>query len=292
MPQQPKISLLICTINDRISAVPQVLLSPHRDICYVVSMQYTDDLFLDQIPEELLQRDDVRVYPYFGAGLSANRNHALRHCTTELAIIADDDAHYTLDDLEAVMHLAEDHPEVGVYCLQVSHTDGKPHRNYPAYSFDYAHQPRGNYFVSCELVLRTDALLPTFDIRFGLGAPFLGCGEEEVFLYQAYRLGVKVHYFPLHLCTIPESPTTGSQFLTNKKVRHAKGAVLYVMHGLIGGLLRITLTALRTRKTESRCSLWWDMFLGMQYVWEHPLNEGVADELPLDFQPIDLTKLP
>lgn len=288
----PRLSLLICTINDRIAAVPEMLLPQNEQLCYVVSMQYTDDLFLEQIPAELESRSDVRVYPYFGAGLSANRNHALRHCMTELAVIADDDARYTWEDLKAVLALADAHPEIDVFCLQETHPDGTPLRPYAEHPFDYAHQPRGNYFISCELVLRINAELPAFDVRFGLGAPVLGCGEEEVFLYQSHRHGLNIHYFPQHLCTVRAVPTTGTQFLTNRKVRHAKGAVLYTMHGFIGALLRITLTALRLPRSVRRWEMWWDMFLGIRYLLQNPLNEGVADEIPLDFQPIDITKLP
>ena len=288
----PKLSLLICTINDRIAAVPEMLLPYDEQLCYVVSMQYTDDLFLAQIPPVLYERKDVFIYPYFGAGLSANRNHALKHCTTELAVIADDDVRYSFETLNAAISLADAHPTVDVFCLQVHNEDNHPIRSYADKEFDYAHQPKGNYFVSYEILLRIDATLPTFDVRFGLGAPYLGCGEEEVFLYQAHRLGANVRSFPQLLCWIPSTPTTGSQFLTNRKVRHAKGAVLYMFHGFIGALLRITLAAFRLPKGVGSVTIWWDMFLGIRYIWKTPLNEGIADDIPLDFQPIDITKLP
>ena len=289
---QPKLSILICTINDRITAVPDMLLPPCEEVCYVVSMQYTDDLFLTQIPSLLHERTDVHLYPYFGAGLSANRNHALRHCTTELAVIADDDAHYSFDSLKSAIQLADEHPDIDIFCLQVVREDEELIRSYASRSFDYANQPRGNYFASCEILIRTDASVPAFDVRFGLGAPYLGCGEEEVFLHQAHKQGVNIRYFPQILCRIPMTPTTGSQFFTNRKVRHAKGAVLYMMHGLIGSILRITLTAIRLPKNVGRLKIWWDMFLGIRYIWQNPLNEGIADDIPLDFQPIDITKLP
>ena len=289
---QPKLSILICTINDRITSVPDILLPQIEEVCYIVSMQYTDDLFLEQIPSVLHERTDVHVYPYFGAGLSANRNHALKHCTTELAAIADDDVRYTGETLRAAIALASTHPEVDIFCLQVLKEDGSPIRSYAHHQFDYAHQPKGNYFVSYEIIIRTDAALPAFDVRFGLGTSFLGCGDEEVFLYQAHRHGASIKYFPQVLCSIPMTPTTGSQFFTNRKVRHAKGAVLYMMHGFLGSLLRITITAFRLPSKVSRVSFWWDMFLGIRYIWQNPLNEGVADDIPLDFQPIDITKLP
>ena len=58
---QFKLSILICTINDRITAVPDMLLPPCEEVCYVISMQYTDDLFLSQIPSVLYER---RMYLY------------------------------------------------------------------------------------------------------------------------------------------------------------------------------------------------------------------------------------
>ena len=141
-------------------------------------------------------------------------------------------------------------------------------------------------------MVRTDAALPAFDTRFGLGAEFLSCGEEEIFLYQAYRSGLHVHFFPQLLCTVPSRETTGSRFAADTKVRRSKGAVLYMMHGIGSALMRITLTALRHRPWHDVPRVWRDMVEGARYVLTHPLNEGVGDEIPLDFQPIDVLKLP
>ena len=290
--QPLRLSLLICTINDRIESVPQMLLPQRNDVEYVVSFQYTDPMFLDMVPDALRRRSDVHILPFLGAGLSANRNNALRHCSTALAVIADDDARYTEADLSAVIRLAEAHPDVDIFCLQANTSDGRPFKSYAPRDFDYAHAPRGTYFTSFEIVVRTDAALPAFDTRFGLGAEFLSCGEEEIFLYQAYRSGLHVHFFPQLLCTVPSRETTGSRFAADTKVRRSKGAVLYMMHGIGSALIRITLTALRHRPWRDVPKVWRDMVEGARYVLTHPLNEGVGDEIPLDFQPIDVLKLP
>ena len=39
-----RLSLLICTINDRITGVPEMLLPERPDVEYVVSFQYTDPM--------------------------------------------------------------------------------------------------------------------------------------------------------------------------------------------------------------------------------------------------------
>ena len=287
-----RLSLLICTINDRITGVPEMLLPERSDVEYVVSFQYTDPMFLDMVPDALRTRTDVRFFPFLGAGLSANRNNALRHCSTALAIIADDDARYTNDDLTAVIRLAEEHPEVDIFCLEATTLQGQPFKSYADHAFAYADAPRGTYFTSFEIVVRTDAALPAFDTRFGLGAEFLSCGEEEIFLYQSHRTGLHVHFFPQHLCTVPSRETTGSRFAADTKVRRSKGAVLYMIHGVCGALARMTLTAFRHRPRQDAAKVWRDMFDGMRYVLTTPLNEGVGDEIPLDFQPIDILKLP
>lgn len=287
-----RLSILVCTINDRIKDVPALLLPERDDVEYVVSFQYTASFFLEMIPPILKERKDVKLFPLLSTGLSANRNNALRHCATELAIIADDDAKYTTEQISQVIQCFEEHPEVDIACFQAYDIDGQPLKEYPSHRFDYAHRPKGYYFSSVEIALRVDAPLSAFDIRFGLGASYLSCGEEELFLHQSYRLGCRITYFPKSICSIPSGETTGSRFASDTKVRRSKGALLYMMFGFIGSLLRITKYALLLPSAQSHWQVWRDMFDGIMYIFNNPLNEGAGNDIPLDFQPIDTWKLP
>ncbi|MCF0236638.1 MAG: glycosyltransferase [Bacteroidaceae bacterium] len=282
-----RLSILVCTYNDRIKDVPALLLPPRPDVCYVVSFQFSASMFLDMIPPELKERPDVKLCPLPNTGLSANRNNALRHCETELALIADDDLRYTNAQLDMVIEYFTQHPEVDVACFQAVDFDGTPMKTYPPKSFDYEDRPKGSSFSSWEIAFRADAPLPAFDTRFGLGAVYLCCGEEEIFIHQAHHLGARVRYVPQVLCTVTMRETTGTRFLLDAKVRRSKGAVLYMMHGVLGALLRITKVALQLPSTARRWAAWKDMFDGMRYILNNPLNEGVADEIPLQFDPID-----
>ena len=89
-----KLDILICTYNERISRIPDMLLPFRPDVSYIVSMQYTDQAFLDHIPDVLRQRPDVRVILLEGKGLSRNRNHCLDASSADIALIADDDCRY------------------------------------------------------------------------------------------------------------------------------------------------------------------------------------------------------
>ena len=56
------LDVLICSLNKGIVRVQDVLLPPKEGVHYIVSYQYTDERYLDLIPEVLKQRDDVTVY--------------------------------------------------------------------------------------------------------------------------------------------------------------------------------------------------------------------------------------
>ena len=56
-----KLDVLICTIDERIALVPAILLPMRADVNYIVSMQYTDEAYLQQIPQVLRERADVKV---------------------------------------------------------------------------------------------------------------------------------------------------------------------------------------------------------------------------------------
>ena len=85
------LEVLICSLNKGIVRVQEVLLPPCENVRYIVSYQYTDERYLDLIPEKLTQRSDVQIFRYNGQGLSANRNLAIEKATADLIMFADDD---------------------------------------------------------------------------------------------------------------------------------------------------------------------------------------------------------
>lgn len=259
------LEVLICCLNDDIKKVPAVLLPPRGNVRYLVSLQYTDATVLESLAVPALHRPDVTVVKMEGKGLARNRNNALRYATGDVLLIADSDVHYETAYFDRILsHFAAD-TTLDIACFQALATDGRLLRSYSNRSFTYNRQPRGTSFSSVEIAMARRAGLPRFDERFGLGSDYLACGEEEVFLYDAYRKGLHIHYFPEVVVQTPRA-TTGNRFATDKAVQRSKGAVLCMLHGAGGAFARCLKFALTVPRLPHRLDAMREMARGIFYV--------------------------
>ena len=270
------IQFLISTLGKRIAQAAKVLLPPMERVSYVVVWQ-RNGIGSDALPAELKEREDVSIVEDNGKGLARSRNIALENATADLLVITDDDNRYDTAAIELIRNAFEKHPTAGLIQFQALSMEGKPLRNYPAFPYAYETRPRGTYFCSVELVMRRKANLPRFDERFGLGAE-LGCGEEEVFVHEAVKRGVKMIYVPQPLVRT-DGATTGGRFLTDAAVQRAKGAVLCILHGKVGAWLRLCSQVMQLHGIawEKRKEIAHNMCLGIQKV----AKAGKPDETPI-----------
>ena len=270
------IQFLISTLGERIAQAAKVLLPPMEGVSYVVVWQ-RNGIDSDALPAELKEREDVSIVEDNGKGLARSRNIALENATADLLVITDDDNRYDTAAIELIRNAFEKHPTAGLIQFQALSMEGKPLRNYPAFPYAYETRPRGTYFCSVELVMRRKANLPRFDERFGLGAE-LGCGEEEVFVHEAVKRGVKMIYVPQPLVRT-DGATTGGRFLTDAAVQRAKGAVLCILHGKVGAWLRLCSQVMQLHGIawQKRKEIAHNMCLGIQKV----AKAGKPDETPI-----------
>ena len=226
------IDILICSLNKGIVRVENVLRQPEEGVRYIVSYQYTDERYLDLIPDVLRQRSDVEIHTINGKGLSANRNAALAKATADVVVFADDDARFTDESFSNIRAAFESHADIDIAFFQATTYTGKPLKAYPAEERHFTAIPRDYNISAIEMAVKRQSIQGTlsFDERFGLGAPFLTCGEEEVWLYDALRLGLKVHYFPVK---IVETSTMLKRSLVyvDAGVQRSKGAFCYYTMG-------------------------------------------------------------
>lgn len=224
------LNVLICTIDDGILNVPDVLLPPIDGISWVVSMQYTDKQYLDLVPVELKSRSDVILTYLEGRGLSRNRNNAIEYSVGDILLMGDDDCRYTESALLEVIRFYEMNHSYDIVLFAAADCDGVPLKYYPSQllTFQQAFK-KGYYPASVELTMRRGLGLH-FDTRFGLGSALLCAGEEDVFIHDALKAGYNVAVYPMTIVRTARN-TTGSRFLSDPQVQITKGAVFRYLFG-------------------------------------------------------------
>ena len=228
--------VLICSFNKGIVKIDDVLLPPRHDVRYIISYQYTDDRYLDLIPATLKERRDVRIYKYRGQGLSNNRNQAMSHAKADVLLYADDDTRLCPDCFDRIEAAFIRHPETAVALFRVSTYIGRWLKDYPECECPI-HYPFPYNVSTIEMAFRRESVQGKirFDERFGLGTKFLTSGEENIWIYDAFRHGLEMHYFPVK---IAETSMVLKQAMiyVDAGVQRSYGALNYYIYGQMAWL--------------------------------------------------------
>ncbi len=251
-----KVLVLISTIDDRIKAVPKVLLPEENGVGYVIVWQKTDDghCSLDNVLCTM-ERGDVRVIEMEGKGLCRSRNRAVTAALESLSdsledavfVIADDDEQLMPEAFQRIRTVYEQDPKLDSALFRLrSSSDGTYFKDYPDKEVIYGFHPRSYYPCSWEMTFRSRVWQTElrFDERFGLGAEFLCAGEEDVLLTDMQCKGFCIKIIPEDI-GYTEPITTGSRQLDDCVLR-SKGAV----YGY-----RLSLAAAFFRSLREACSL-------------------------------------
>ena len=265
-----KIDVLICTIDAGITRVPKVLLEHMEGVRYVVSMQYTEEHFLQQVPEVLKERTDVELCYLQGRGLSRNRNMALSHVTSDVLLIADDDERLTKEGIESIITTYEQQPQLDIALFRMTDEQGHFFKRYPSEQMSYEKAIKQGYYVaSWEMTMRRTVVEKglRFNELFGLGSDELACGEEDVFLKDALDQGLQIACVPIVIGST-DPHTTGEQFITSPKVQRSKGATFAYCYGTANALYRCAKESLHYLVFHGKnpFPLFWNQWKGIQYI--------------------------
>ena len=201
------LDILICSLNKGIVRIDDLLRPEQDGVRYVVSYQYTDERYLELVPDVLKLRKDVVLSVYKGRGLS--------------------------DEAPAIIEkIFSEDPDLDVAFFRASTYTGKMLKQYPEIERQFKEVPTDYDVSTIEMVFRREKVQNQllFDERFGLGTKFLTCGEEEIWLIDALRAGLKIKYFPER---IVETSTMRkrSMIYVDAGVQRSKGALCYYKYG-------------------------------------------------------------
>lgn len=261
-----KLSVLIATCRPAgIERVVEMDLPEVDGVHYWVSWQMHENL---PLPEPLSLRKDMTVLRADTIGLSNNRNNLLENAIGDVFLIADDDLRYTSTQLVDVIRTFDENPDVDYASFMFTGADAKA---YPSHACPLWPVPKNFFQTSFEVAIRNNSRTARlrYNPFFGLGAPVLRSGEDELFLISAIRLRLNCKFFPI-IITHHEGLTTGTRKITDNGVLKASGAVIAVQYPFTA-FLRIPLKAYRLQMSGQASfgkSLWY-MIQGVFYLLTH-----------------------
>ena len=234
----------------------QVLLSAMflKDEDYIDSLNITSDaVVINQCDSELV-RESIRrningndqkvVYVETKErGLSRSRNMAVENSDADICILCDNDVEYLPDYEKRIMDGFLRHPDADLIVFYIKRKE-KPKPNYPK-------TKRMGYLsvlkiFSPEIAFKRESIKGmSFDERFGAGSGQYLMGEENIFLYDCLKKGLKIYYEPIMIASLREEESTWFKGY-DKEFFVSRGANYAAMSGW-GSYILILQYALRKR---------------------------------------------
>lgn len=241
------LEILVCTIDNSINNIKNLLLAPIEGVSYLISWQHDATSQSNNIPCELI-RSDVKIVHLNGKGLSRNRNNAINYATGDICLIADDDCTYKPEYFSHIINTFKNNETLEIATFKMQSISEI--RFYPDYSFPLNKFPKNYFITSFEIAFRRTSIQGKlkFNELFGLGAPVLQSGEENIFINDAIKAGLNCRYFPL---TIVEHhhATTATTRNSWPGVIMAEGAYIFIAYRYTS-IPRLILKAYRLSKNN------------------------------------------
>lgn len=208
-----------------------------NDLSFLDSMNIQSDIVIinqndsvEDIKKELRNGHAVKWISTLEKGLSRSRNLAIKHSSADYCLIADDDMHFVDNYEKIIVEAYNKYPEADIIAFQVKRIGNsersKQYRNKPSWD---------NYLTSMkissvEITFKRESIIENniqFNPYIGAGTQFYN-GEENVFLYESLKKGLKVLYLPIQIGSVDTSESSWYEGYT-EQYWHTAGAKFYNM---------------------------------------------------------------
>lgn len=133
-------------------------------------------------------------------GLSRSRNMAIRNSDSDICLLCDDDEYLEDDYKEKIIRAYLDHPNENIIVFVIERRDYDEPKSYPLKE-GYVGLKQLLQTSSVQITFKKEAIISkgiSFDIMLGSGTGN-GAGEENKFLMDCKRAGLKIYYVPVCL---------------------------------------------------------------------------------------------
>lgn len=197
--------LLSCMHQQDATIAKQVNLQSDAVIVNQCDTENTTEITFDNIAGDSCK---IKFISTKERGLSKSRNMAIRNSHADLCLIADEDECLDTNYCHSIMKAFQDHQEADIIAFDFT-VEGKPQKNYgkEVKKIGYLSALR---ISSIQIAFRRQSIIDKgicFDEEMGAGTGH-GAGEENKFLYDCLRNGLKIIYVPIHIVSLHERTTS------------------------------------------------------------------------------------
>jgi len=165
--------------------------------------------------------NNFRMLSYQERGLSKSRNRALEETIGDICLIADDDVVYRDDYVEKIVGAHKEYSDYDIIVFAVPTTNTERSKKY------YSKRKRMGYIrslkvASFEISFKKKSIIDNnvrFNEDFGAGSGKVAMGEENIFLYECLRKGLKILYLPIVIGVVTHEESTWFKGYTEKYFR-------------------------------------------------------------------------
>lgn len=181
-------------------------------------------------PPQSIQNDNLNFINVYDKGLSRSRNLALSMATGDIVVIGDDDLYYYDDFANTIITSYENNKEADIIIFCFDNT-GKTNKNFSksAKKIGYLGSMRVN---SVQITFKLKSIREKgiqFNELFGTGSSNYQAGEENIFLFECLKKGLKIYFEPQSILTIDYGGESTWFKGYNDKLLFDKGAVFTAM---------------------------------------------------------------
>lgn len=202
--------------------------------------------------KEIWLEKNIRILPFKERGLSKSRNRAIEFSVGDILLFSDDDIIFEEDIYEKITKAYKELPDADIITFKAYTAGKKPFKNYSSKCFKHSIlsiMHVSSWEISCKPMKIKEVGLK-FNELFGLGSIFPS-SEENLFLWDAIKMGLNVYYYPEFVVTHPAPETSSHNF--SPELLKSKGAFFHEVFGPISYLI-IPIFAIKKIKLEPNLS--------------------------------------
>lgn len=247
------------TTSNNIHTLVSTMHQDNLDILDTINLQ-SDSIIINQS-----NNNERKIIKYGSAiikvistrerGLSKSRNLAISNSDKDICLLSDDDQRFCINYLETIAIAFNKYPKADIIAFGVNFPDGRP----------LCTLKEGRVGVmgvfkisSVQIAFKRQSVLKAgikFDERFGAGSGEFIMGEENIFLSDCYRAGLKIYYFPDLIAELLPSESSWFEGYTENYFV-SRGAMFYRISPLFGVLLCLQFAIRKKNIYQSQTSIY------------------------------------